>query len=60
MCEELVKLVGIKITMLINTPTKDDGNLAILLSESKVEIDSIPVKSQFISPNFLKVLKNRF
>ena len=44
MCEELVKLVGIKNYNVNKHPTKDDGNLAILLSESKVEIDSIPVK----------------
>ena len=44
MCEELVKLVGIKNYKVNKHPNKDDGDLAILLSESKVEIDSIPLK----------------
>ena len=40
--EDLVKLVGIKIIKVNKHPNKNDGDLAILLSESKVEIDSIP------------------
>ena len=44
MCEEIVKLVGIKNYKVNKHPNKDDGDLAILLSESKVEIDSIPLK----------------
>ena len=44
MCEDLVKLVGIKNYNVNKHPNKDDGDLAILLSESKVEIDSIPLK----------------
>lgn len=44
MCEELVKLVGIKDYNVNKHPNKNDGDLAILLSESKVEIDSIPIK----------------
>lgn len=44
MCEELVKLVGIKNYKVNKHPNKDDGDLAILLSESKVEIYSIPLK----------------
>ena len=44
MCEELVKLVGIKNYKVNKHPNKDDGDLAILLSESKVEIDFIPLK----------------
>ena len=44
MCEEIVKLVGIKDYTVNKHPTKEDGDLAILLSESKVEMDSIPIK----------------
>ena len=44
MCEELVKLVGIKDYTVNKHPTKKDGDLAILLSESKVEMDAIPIK----------------
>ena len=51
MCEELVKLVGIKNYKVNKHPNKDDGDLAILLSESKVEIDSIPLKVKKIDFN---------
>lgn len=44
MCEKIVKLVGITDYKVNKHPTKDDGDLAILLSESKVEMDSIPLK----------------
>ena len=44
MCEELVKLVGIKNYKVNKHPNKDDGDLAILLSESNDEIDSITLK----------------
>ena len=44
MCEEIVKLAGIKDYKVNKHPTKEDGDLAILLSESKVEMDSIPIK----------------
>jgi segregation and condensation protein B len=44
MCEEIVKLAGIDEYVVNKFPTKDDGDLAILLSESKVEMKSIPIK----------------
>ena len=60
MCEELVKLVGIKNYNVNKHPTKDDGNLAILLSESKVEIDSIPVKVNSSAQIFESIKKIDF
>lgn len=44
MCEEIVKLAGIKNYNVNKHPSKKDGDLAVLLSESKVEMDSIPIK----------------
>ena len=44
MCEEIVKLAGIKDYAVNKFPTKDDGDLAILLSESKVEMEAFPIK----------------
>ena len=44
MCEEIVKLAGISDYVVNKFPQKDDGDLAILLSESKVEMDSLPIK----------------
>lgn len=35
MCEEIVKLVGISDYAVNKHPTEEDGDLAILLSESK-------------------------
>lgn len=60
MCEELVKLVGIKNYNVNKHPTMDDGNLAILLSESKVEIDSIPVKVNSSAQIFESIKKIDF
>ena len=44
MCEEIVKLAGIKDYAVNKFPQKSDGDLAILLSESKVEMDAIQIK----------------
>lgn len=44
MCEEIVKLAGIKNYSVNKFPTSEDGDFAILLSESKVEMDSLPIK----------------
>lgn len=44
MCEEIVRLAGIKDYTVNKFPQKDDGDLAILLSESKVEMDAIQIK----------------
>ena len=44
MCEEIVKLAGIKEYAVNKFPQKDDGDLAILLSESKVDMDALQIK----------------
>ena len=44
MCEEVVKLAGIKDYVVNKNPDLEDGDLAILLSESKVKMDSLPIK----------------
>ena len=44
MCEEIVKLAGISNYVVNKYPDEEDGDLAILLSESKVEMDSLPIK----------------
>ena len=44
MCEEIVKLAGITDYVVNKFPKKEDGDLAILLSESKVEMDCLPIK----------------
>lgn len=44
MCEEVVKLAGIKEYKVNKNPDLEEGDLAILLSESKVNMDSIAIK----------------
>ena len=44
MCEEIVKLAGISDYVVNKYPDEEDGDLAILLSESKVKMDSLPIK----------------
>ena len=44
MCEEIIKLAGITDYKVNKFPTKEDGDLAILLSESKTDLDSIYLK----------------
>ena len=44
MCEEIVKLAGISDYIINKHPDDENGDLAIVLSESKVEMDSIAVK----------------
>ena len=44
MCEEIVRLAGIKGYVVNKFPQKGDGDLAILLSESRVEMDAIQIK----------------
>ena len=44
MCEEIVKLAGISDYVVNKHPDEEDGDLAILLSESKVKMDSLPIK----------------
>ena len=44
MCEEIVRLAGITDYTVNKFPDEEDGDLAILLSESKVEMDSLAIK----------------
>ena len=44
MCEEVVKIAGINNYIVNKNPDDEEGDLAILLSESKVEMDSIAIK----------------
>lgn len=44
MCEEIVRLAGIKGYAVNKFPQKGDGDLAVLLSESKVEMDALQIK----------------
>ena len=44
MCEEIVKLAGIEDYAVNKFPTADDGDFAILLSESRVEMDCLSIK----------------
>ena len=44
MCEEIVKLAGFSDYTVNKHPTSEDGDLAILLSESKVEMNAMPIK----------------
>ena len=44
MCEVIVKLAGINDYVVNKFPDDEGGDLAILLSESKVEMNSLPIK----------------
>lgn len=44
MCEEIVKIAGASDYKVNKNPDLEDGDLAILLSESKVKMKSLPVK----------------
>ena len=44
MCEEIVKLAGIKDYIVDKNPDNQEGDLAIVLSESNVKMKSIPIK----------------
>ena len=44
MCEEIVKLAGIDEYVINKFPDEEEGDLAILLSENKVCMPSIPIK----------------
>ena len=44
MCEEIVKLAGFSDYTVNKHPTSEEGDLAILLSESKVEMNAMPIK----------------
>ena len=44
MCEEIVKLAGVTDYAVNKFPDKSDGDLAFVLSESKVDMDSVALK----------------
>ena len=44
MCEEIVRLAGIEDYAVNKFPDEEEGDLAILLSESKVQMNSLPIK----------------
>ena len=44
MCEEIVKLAGFKKYKVNKNPDLEEGDLAILLSESKVKMNSLAIK----------------
>ncbi len=57
MCEEIVKLAGVSDYVVNKFPDEEDGDLAILLSESKVEMDSLPIKLNTPSQIFQSIKK---
>ena len=57
MCEEIVKLAGISDYIVNKFPDEEDGDLAILLSESKVEMDSLAIKINTPSQVFESIKK---
>lgn len=57
MCEEIVRLAGISDYVINKFPSKEDGDLAILLSESKVDMESLPIKINTSSQIFDSIKK---
>ena len=44
MCEEIVKLAGVSDYAVNKFPKKEDGDFAVLLSESRAEMDALAIK----------------
>lgn len=57
MCEEIVKLAGINNYVVNKNPDEEDGDLAILLSESKVKMNSLAIKLNTPSQIFESIRK---
>lgn len=57
MCEEIVKLVGISDYIVNKFPDEEEGDLAIALSESNVEMDCVPIKINTPSQIFESIKK---
>ena len=57
MCEEIVKLAGISDYVVNRHPDEEEADLAILLSESKVKMDSLPIKLNTSSQVFESIKK---
>ena len=57
MCEEIVKIAGIKNYTVNKFPDEEEGDLAILLSESKVKMNSLAIKINTSSQIFESIKK---
>lgn len=57
MCEKIVKLAGIDNYIVNKNPDEEEGDLAILLSESKVKMDCLPIKLNTPSQIFESIKK---
>ena len=57
MCEEIVKLAGISEYVVNKNPDEEEGDLAIVLSESKVEMKSLAIKINTPSQVFESIKK---
>jgi segregation and condensation protein B len=57
MCEEIVRLAGVTDYTVNKFPKREDGDLAILLSESKVEMNALPIKINTPSQVFESIRK---
>lgn len=57
MCEEIVRLAGISDYIVNKNPDEEQGDIAILLSESKVKMDSVPIKLNTPSQIFDSIKK---
>lgn len=57
MCEEIVRLAGITDYAVNRFPDEEGGDLAILLSESKVEMNALPIKLNTPSQIFESIRK---
>ena len=57
MCEEIVRLAGVTDYIVNKNPDEEEGDLAILLSESKVEMNSLAIKINTPSQVFESIKK---
>ena len=57
MCEEIVRLAGVSDYVVNKNPDEEEGDLAILLSESKVEMNSLAIKINTPSQVFESIKK---
>ena len=57
MCEEIVKLAGVTDYVVNKNPDEEEGDLAILLSESKVKMNSLAIKINTPSQVFESIKK---
>lgn len=57
MCEEIVRLAGINDYAVNKFPTTDDGDFAVLLSESKADMECLQIKINTASQIFESIKK---